>query len=869
MQDLESYLSGEFREDQRYLDEITRNLEGIAETFAHAPFSKSAGWAYEVSKDRSQPPMKISHSTTAMILTALQALEWKPCESRPSSAYPIWDDFSPPNVKIPRQLKKNITVATKTLLNSLRRKNDSDGQFLKRVEPQADERKLIDQSTKESIESAHICWSGTFGPDDPLTLGWILETVGEEKKDNDNSTVTKRIRHLVIERLKKLTIGNPGYPAQAVMSPTNGTVADSGYVLARFTRLMRAVFDEIPSVPSTAPSPQKTMSNASDSPNPGNGDPEVTDDKDKNSRAMLDGARDILFNRFETRLHDQLSFKEIPDSRFDPAELAFCLEGMMIIRLDSVDERLFDRVFEVIADAQEANAYWRAETPVLTASTGKVMFPISLETANSLLATCAQFDQRREFYDARGSKYLFLFKRYWRWLEARKATVSYKGERLVGWHSEYVNDPHLIHLWETSQVLEFLLAFRDQLKRHVARQTLTLSRLTATNPNLPEGIEGPRRTKVVWDRIRKMFEPVRCLGPRHKIYELIGEHFYEHHLYSGRKKQNGSTTHKPANWSMLLYGPPGSGKTTVAENLAAALDWPLITVTVSDFLATGGAQVEARAKMLFDTLKAQPRSVVLFDELDQFLLDRDSQHYRDQDTIFQLMTPGMLTKLSDLRKSKTVLFILATNYAERIDAAIKRTGRIDKQYLFLPMDGVRRLEILKRKTFKKSSTAISSGTKEQIDKIRKYSVFLGYRDLENIDQEGPRDAVDLLKIVKRTAPPIYPSAYSARFSTKGDKPIPIEKSPLDEVLALLLIDLDARLPNGLKLTKKIDKKTLKAVSDAHEGVVRCIKDSYDDDKLLKRKIDFAAGGLYMDAGGKAKLLDILEFIKLTSSKKRK
>lgn len=54
--------------------------------------------------------------------------------------------------------------------------------------------------------------------------------------------------------------------------------------------------------------------------------------------------------------------------------------------------------------------------------------------------------------------------------------------------------------------------------------------------------------------------------------------------------------------------------------------------------------------------------VILFDEIDQFMLDRDSEYFRDQETVFQFLTPGMLTKLADLRASKSVLFVVATNY---------------------------------------------------------------------------------------------------------------------------------------------------------------------------------------------------------------
>jgi hypothetical protein len=137
---------------------------------------------------------------------------------------------------------------------------------------------------------------------------------------------------------------------------------------------------------------------------------------------------------------------------------------------------------------------------------------------------------------------------------------------------------------------------------------------------------------------------------------------------------------------MVLYGPPGTGKSTIAKEVARALDFPLLTVTPSDFLTGGGEGVEARAKALFQVLAEQRDIVVLFDEIDHLLLDRDSELYREQGDVFKLLTPGMLTKLDVLAKQRTFIFIIATNYFERIDRAIKRPGRIDARYLVLPPD---------------------------------------------------------------------------------------------------------------------------------------------------------------------------------------
>jgi SpoVK/Ycf46/Vps4 family AAA+-type ATPase len=60
----------------------------------------------------------------------------------------------------------------------------------------------------------------------------------------------------------------------------------------------------------------------------------------------------------------------------------------------------------------------------------------------------------------------------------------------------------------------------------------------------------------------------------------------------------------------------------------------------------------------------------------------------------------MLVKIRDLWKAKRVIFVIATNYEERIDHAAKRKGRIDHSYLVLPQDKPSRLLILTRELFK-------------------------------------------------------------------------------------------------------------------------------------------------------------------------
>jgi len=501
-----------------------------------------------------------------------------------------------------------------------------------------------------------------------------------------------------------------------------------------------------------------------------------------------------FLNYFEENLHEQLSFSSIPDSRFDPAELAFSLEGMILSQRNAVDRSVVSRVIEVLTSAQKQNAYWRPVKPILSTVQGMVLFPVSVEVANSLLRSISIVDGRRQ-HDTFGAIALPLFKRYLGWLRARSVTIRADETEITGWHSEHVNRRSIIHTWETSQVIEFLVSFRRLLKWQMANDLLVHSRFQVT----PFKGANKEEARLLWDKTQKKFEPVTSMGEAAATYLQIGKSY----IPEGGKH--------PHNYSFLLYGPPGTGKTTVAENLAAALGYQMITITVSDFLAGGAAQLEARAKTIFDVLKSQPGCVVLFDEIDHFLLDRDSGLYESQDSQFQFMTPGMLTKLNELRREGRIIFIIATNYEERIDAAIKRVGRIDNKYLLLPPDAKQRMSIM-RKFFedKKLSFESLSGTNQK--KLEKASLFLGFNDLDatfrKLKDADPNSMAEKYEeLLRSRARTISLEAYTSRFSKESGS------YPFEEFFALLWLSIEVGDADEAPTKKIISTVTKRLMSN--------------------------------------------------------
>ncbi|MGY3280727.1 MULTISPECIES: ATP-binding protein [unclassified Bradyrhizobium] len=478
---------------------------------------------------------------------------------------------------------------------------------------------------------------------------------------------------------------------------------------------------------------------------------------------------------FETTLHEHLSYSSIPDSRFDPAELTFCVEGLLLSRLGAMDRPIFKRVLEVLATAQRENAFWRPNKPFLATSKGLSLFPVSIEVANSLLRSSELYDGA-ELFDTFSAECVVLLRRYWQWLNARTLRFDVGGTQYTGWNSEHVNEFNSIHVWETSQVLEFLIGYRRFLQTHVARTSLVLSHFNVKPVTLP------KKKGDEWAKYEADYEPVSCLGSGYKVYESIGREFVL-----------GWGGGAPTNYSCLLYGPPGTGKTTVAENLAKALSTRIINISVSDFLAGGSAEVEARAKAIFEVLNSQMRCVVLMDEIDQLILDRDSTRYSAQQDIFQFMTPGMLTKLNDLRARKGVIFIIATNYADRIDSAIKRSGRIDRKYLVLPPDKTARKRIVNQILTSPPvdcAIKVDSLNEDHWTALQDASLFLGFSDIKGAifglegQQANLEDVVRSLRDRQRT---IQLGKYKLRFDRALEQGGSLSQEAIEEFVCLLAL----------------------------------------------------------------------------------
>ena len=109
---------------------------------------------------------------------------------------------------------------------------------------------------------------------------------------------------------------------------------------------------------------------------------------------------------------------------------------------------------------------------------------------------------------------------------------------------------------------------------------------------------------------------------------------------------------------------------------------------------------------IFERLKALERTIILFDEIEEFCLDRENVNLSMES---RMLTTAMLTQLNELRRQQSSIFIVATNRLRSFDAAVTRPGRFD----MLIFVGTPNLESrMKRLTSKLSLTRLSLGERE-------------------------------------------------------------------------------------------------------------------------------------------------------------
>jgi transitional endoplasmic reticulum ATPase len=134
---------------------------------------------------------------------------------------------------------------------------------------------------------------------------------------------------------------------------------------------------------------------------------------------------------------------------------------------------------------------------------------------------------------------------------------------------------------------------------------------------------------------------------------------------------------------VLLFGPPGTGKTMFAKAIAAELDATMFVISPAQLMSKWVGEAEQNVRKLFDAAKAEEKAVIFMDEVEALVPKRRGQ----QSTVMQRVVPQILQELEgfDRKAGRALMFLGATNEPWQLDPAMMRPGRLDaKVYVPLP-----------------------------------------------------------------------------------------------------------------------------------------------------------------------------------------
>ncbi|XLU30664.1 hypothetical protein S245_066730, partial [Arachis hypogaea] len=141
---------------------------------------------------------------------------------------------------------------------------------------------------------------------------------------------------------------------------------------------------------------------------------------------------------------------------------------------------------------------------------------------------------------------------------------------------------------------------------------------------------------------------------------------------------------------ILLYGPPGSGKTLIARAVANETGAFFFCINGPEIMSKLAGESESNLRKAFEEAEKNAPSIIFIDEIDSIAPKREKTHGE----VERRIVSQLLTLMDGLKSHAHVIVIGATNRPNSIDPTLRRFGRFDREIDIGVLDEVGRLEVL-------------------------------------------------------------------------------------------------------------------------------------------------------------------------------
>lgn len=236
---------------------------------------------------------------------------------------------------------------------------------------------------------------------------------------------------------------------------------------------------------------------------------------------------------------------------------------------------------------------------------------------------------------------------------------------------------------------------------------------------------------VTWDEI----------GGLEKVKEQLKESIQWPIIYSSLFKETGVAPPK----GVLLYGPPGCGKTMLAKAVAKESGVNFISIKGPELLNKYVGESERGVRKVFSRARQVAPAIIFFDELDALIPKRGQSFGSD---VNEKVVAQILTEIDGVSELKDVMIIGSTNRPDLLDEALMRPGRLDR-LIYVPFPDKESREKIFKVHMKKMN--LESGIK--LDELVNATENYSGADIAAVCREAGMNAIREA-IVKNTEKPM-------------------------------------------------------------------------------------------------------------------